>query len=392
MDLVDLVIIGALCYAAAVGYRRGLTYSLFSLAGLVIGLVVGSWLAATVPPLFHHYSVTIRSAIAIGLVLALAFLGDALGGLLGARLRVTTLRSHLGRLDSVAGTAWALLVVLAVSWFLGLVFDQGPIQPLAAQIQGSTILRTLDRDLPQGPAWLGDLQHVFNAVPFPEVFANLVPPLPGPVTLPANLRGDAAVSRDAAETVKVVSVGCGGLIEGSGFPIAPDVILTNAHVVAGGHSTTVQIPGRAGSLAARVVFFDPHTDLALLLVPGLNLTPLAFSNAGTRGAQGAVIGYPGGGVEQVVPGAIRGQIQAVGRDIYSQGLVSRQIYVLEASVIPGNSGGPFVNLQGQVLGVVFAKSLVTGNEGYALTAKDVAPDIAKGQHDTAAVSTQACVE
>ncbi len=392
MDLVDLVIIVALGYAGVLGYRRGLTYSLFSLVGLVVGLIVGSWLAATIPQLFHQYTVTVRSVIAIGLVLACAFLGDALGGLLGARLRITTLRSHLGPVDSLAGTAWGLLVVLAVSWFLGLVFEQGPIQPLAAQIQASTILRTLDRDLPQGPAWLGYLQHVFSAVPFPEVFANFVPPLPGPVALPADLSGDAAVRRDAAETVKVVSVGCGGLIEGSGFPVTRDLVVTNAHVVAGGHGTTVQVPGRLGSLPARVVFFDPHTDLALLLVPGLDLPPLPFSDTGPRGTQGAVIGYPGGGGEQVVPGAIRGQIQAVGRDIYSQGLVSRQIYVIEASVIPGNSGGPFVNLQGQVLGVVFAKSLVTTDEGYALTASEIAPDLARGERNTAPVSTESCVE
>ncbi len=392
MDVVDVVIIVALAYAAVVGYRRGLTYSLFSLVGLVVGLVVGSWLAATVPPLLHQFSGTIRSAIAIGLVLAVAFLGDALGGLVGARLRVTTLRSHLGPVDSLAGTAWGLVVVLAVSWFLGLVFEQGPIQPLAAQIQSSTILRTLDRNLPEGPAWLGYLQHVFSAVPFPQVFADLVPPLPGPVALPGDLSGDVAIRRDAAETVKVVSSGCGGLIEGSGFPVAHDLIMTNAHVVAGTHGTTVAIPGRLGSLPARVVFFDPRTDLALLLVPGLDLNPLPFSDGGSRGTQGAVIGYPGGGSEQVVPGAIRGEIQAVGRDIYSQGLVSRQIFVLEANVIPGNSGGPFVNLQGEVLGVVFAKSLVTNDEGYALTAREIAPDLARGEHDSTPVSTESCVD
>jgi hypothetical protein len=392
MDLVDLVIILALCYAAVMGYRRGFTYSLFSLLGLGVGLAVGSWVAATVPPLFHGLSQTGRSALAIALVLVLAFTGDALGGVLGARVRGTTIRSHLGKLDSVAGTAWGMVVVLAVTWYLGLLFDQGPIQPLAAQIQGSTILRALDRELPNGPAWLGDLQHLFTSVPFPEVFANLVPPLPGPVALPGDLQGNAAVARDAAETVKVVSFGCGGLIEGSGFPITGDVIATNAHVVAGGHGTTVQVPGRPGSLAARVVFFDPRTDLALLLVPGLSLPPLPLSEGGARGTQGAVIGYPGGGVEQVVPGAIRGQIQAVGRDIYAQGLVSRQIFVLQADVIPGNSGGPFVNLKGQVLGVVFAKSTVTSDEGYALTTKEVEPDISRGRDDTSAVSTESCVQ
>ncbi len=392
MNLVDLVIILALCYAAVMGYRRGLTYSLFSLLGLALGLAVGSWVAATVPPLIHGYSATVRSAIAIALVLAFAFLGDALGGVIGARLRVTTLRSHMGKLDSVAGIGWGMVVVLAVTWYLGLLFDQGPIQPLAAQIQSSTILRQLDRDLPQGPAWLGDLQHLFTALPFPQVFANLVPPLPGPVTLPGNLAGDAAITQVARETVKVVSSGCGGLIEGSGFPVTSDVIATNAHVVAGGHGTTILVPGKTAELPARVILFDPQTDLALLLVPGLDLTPLSFSTSGPRGTQGAVVGYPGGGFEQVVPGAIRGQIQAVGRDIYSQGLVNRQIYVLQASVIPGNSGGPFVNLKGQVLGIVFARSTATPDEGYALTAGQVATEISHGQSNTAAVSTEGCVQ
>jgi S1-C subfamily serine protease len=126
-------------------------------------------------------------------------------------------------------------------------------------------------------------------------------------------------------------------------------------------------------------------------VPGLALAPLTISTSGSRATQGAVIGYPEGGVEQVVPGAVRGELDAVGRDIYSTAIVSREIYVLQATVIPGNSGGPFVNLQGQVLGVVFAKSLVASDEGYALTAGEILPDVSKGEFDTAAVSTQSCV-
>ena len=392
MDLVDLVIILALIYAGLSGYRRGFVYSVFSLVGLLAGLGLGSWVATTVPPLLTGYSGTIRTVIAIGLLLTLAFLGDALGALLGARLRTTALRRRLGALDAFLGSAWGLLVVLMVSWYLGLVFAQGPIQPLAAQIQGSAILRTLGRQLPAGPAWLGGLQHVFTDVPFPQVFANLIPPLPGPVRLPGNLGGDAAITQDAAETVKVVSVGCGGLIEGSGFPVAGDVVVTNAHVVAGTHGTTVAVPGRALALAAQVVFYDPRTDLSLLLVPGLNLTPLQFSSSAQRGTQGAVIGYPEGGTEQVVGAAVQGQIQAVGRDIYANQLVSRQIYILQASVIPGNSGGPLVNLHGQVLGVVFAKSLVNQDQGYALTAAQVLPDINRGDQTRTPVSTGACVQ
>ncbi|MGH7642754.1 MAG: MarP family serine protease [Candidatus Dormibacteria bacterium] len=392
MDLIDILIIAALLYAAVRGYRRGLTYSLFSLLGLLAGLGLGAFLATSIPPLLHDFNVTVRSGIAIGILLALALLGDGLGTWVGPRLRLTTIRSHLGLIDSFLGVAWGLVVVLLASWYLGLTFASGPWPPLSNQIQKSAVLHALANQFPQDPAWLGGLQHIFSTVPFPEVFANLIPPLPAPVTVPATLAQNQAVIAAAAETVKVVSVGCGGLIEGSGFPVAPGVLLTNAHVVAGTHNSRVVVPGQGGSMGATVILFDPERDLALLRVPGLDLAPLTLSNSGTRATQGAVIGYPDGGNEQVVPGAIRGQLDAVGRDIYSRSIVSREIFVLQASVIPGNSGGPFVNLQGQVVGVVFAKSLVVTGEGYALTAGEILPDITRGETNTATVSTQGCVD
>ncbi|MGH7641256.1 MAG: MarP family serine protease [Candidatus Dormibacteria bacterium] len=390
VDFVDLVIIAALIYAAVRGYRGGLSYSLLSLLGLLVGIAVGAWLATSIPPLLPHSRPVIRTGVAVGLLLALALLGDGVGTWLGLRLRLGTKRRWLRRLDSVFGVAWGLIVVLVASWYLGLTFAAGPWPALSLQIQSSALLRALAQQFPQDATWLGELQHLLSGVPFPEVFADLVPPLPGPVALPHSLAGYPGVTKAAQETVKVVSAGCGGLIEGSGFPVAPGVLLTNAHVVAGGHSTQVVVPGRPGSLPATVVLFDPRTDLALLRVPQLGLAPLPLSNSGARGTQGAVIGYPEGGREQAVPGAIRGRVDAVGRDIYANATVSREIYVLQAQVIPGNSGGPFVDLSGQVLGVVFAKSEVESDEGYALSAGEVEHDIEVGAARTASVSTQGC--
>ncbi|MGC1405326.1 MAG: CvpA family protein, partial [Candidatus Dormiibacterota bacterium] len=224
MDIFDLVVIALLIYAAIRGYRRGLSYSFFSLVGLLVGLAFGAWLATSFPPLLRNLSVEVRSVIAIGLLVAMAILGDGLGTWVGLRLRVSAIRSHLGVVDSVGGVVWGLVIVLVATWYLGLTFASGPWPPLSQQIQKSAILRALAQRFPNDPTWLGGLQHLFSGVPFPEVFANLIPPLPGPVVLPANLAGNRAVANAAAETVKVVSVGCGGLVEGSGFPVAPGVI------------------------------------------------------------------------------------------------------------------------------------------------------------------------
>ncbi|HUY60649.1 MAG TPA: MarP family serine protease [Candidatus Dormibacteraeota bacterium] len=390
MDLLDLVIAGAVLLAALSGYRRGITLSVLSWAGLIGGLAAGAWVVTQLPSLLPTLNAGQRAAAAVVGLLALGMIGNALGAALGYRLRVTALRSRLGAVDSLLGTGFAVVVALTVSWFLGLTFSSVPVRPIAAQIQRSTILRVLDQRFPRPPGLFAGLEQLLAAVPFPQVFANLAPTLPGPVTLPSNLAHDPGVVRAAQETVKVVSPACGAVDEGSGFPVGPDLIVTNAHVVAGGHDFYVQIPGR-GNLAARLVRFDPRRDLALLWVPGLNLRPLPLGGPASRGTMGAVIGYPGGGPEQVIPAGVRGSLQAVGRDIYASQVVSRSIFVLQANVEPGNSGGPLVNLRGQVLGVVFAKSSVTTNLGFALTTAEMLPDLAGDAGLSARVGSGACL-
>ena len=192
-------------------------------------------------------------------------------------------------------------------------------------------------------------------------------------------------------TVRIVGDACGAIQEGSGFAVAPNYIITNAHVVAGERATEVQ-EQNVGSLPSTVVVFDPKLDIAILHVE----TPIAhvLSLEGTdvsRGEGGVVLGYPGGGPFIYRRAAVRRDLDAVGRDIYGRSDVERDVYELQAIVRPGNSGGPFVLLDGTVAGVVFAASTTDADVGYALTTPQIMPLVQKAETRTAAVSTQGCV-
>lgn len=234
------------------------------------------------------------------------------------------------------------------------------------------VLHSLDAVAPRPPAFLASVEGILSGVEFPPVFAGLEPSLPGALPVPASVN-TTGVQRVQQSVVKVSSLGCGGLVTGSGFPVGVGYVITNAHVVSGTSAHEIITPG-GRELKAAVVYFDPETDVAILYVQGYSAPAVTYAPA-SRGTEGAVIGYPGGGPEKVVPAVVDGAIQAEGRDIYNENLITRQIFVMQASVHPGNSGGPLVDLQGRVLGLVFATSAGDPNQAYALTDDEIMPDI-----------------
>jgi len=224
----------------------------------------------------------------------------------------------------------------------------------------------------------------------PRVFEALAPSVEtGPP--PANSGLPPAVAaRVTASTVRVEGAACDAIETGSGFAAAPEVVLTNAHVVAGQRTTTVVRPdGRR--LNAVVTAFDPGRDVAVLRVRGLGQAALPLAAAGA-GETGAVFGHPGGTPRTIVsPAAIRQKTRAVGRDIYDQRQVVRQIFILAASLRPGDSGGGLVDASGTVVGMAFGIAPDRPSTAYALTSEELRPVLDAAAGRTGAVSTGPCL-
>ncbi len=394
MDILDALIVLLILALSFSGYRRGFTWGGLAMLGLVVGAVVGALIA---PPLTRFFAPHPRSAdeplIAAGIFIAAILVIEGLGSTLGYRARVLTLKTRLATWNSVAGSISSCLGVLFVAWFLGYTFANSSLSVVNTQINGSAIERALLSIAPQPPAFLAKVQEFLQNSDLPNPFSGLMPSLPAE-PLPAST-DTAGVRAAQAAVSRVIAYGCGGpgaAVAGSAWPVGPDLVLTNAHVVAGSYSQTVQPPGRQ-PLSAQVVLFDPNVDVAILEVPGLAMSPLPIASAyPAAGTQAAVIGYPQGGAEATVAAAVRGTENASTWDIYYSGYVTRETVVVSADVIPGNSGGPLVDLHGQVIGVTFAMSTTTTDEGYALATSDISSDVRAAQGRTAIVGDGACVD
>ncbi len=385
----DLVLLALSAGAAYTGYRRGALLQVLAYGGLGAGLVAGALLAPYLARVAERPGA--QAGIALGTFLALGLVGDGIGWLVGSGLRAATHRSPLRAVDRAAGALLSVGALLLATWFLALNLVHGPSPTLAREIRRSAIVRGLAATLPEPPPLLAQVRRFLNRFGFPEVFAGLPPAPAAPVEGPARREVRRAVAAADDATVQVVGEACGRIQEGSGFLAAPGYVVTNAHVVAGVDAPEVREADGAAH-AATTVLFDPRLDLAVLRVaePVGPPLPLATEPA-ERGEGAAVLGYPEGGGLAAVPAAVRARLEAVGRDIYGRGRVRRDVYELQAEVRPGNSGGPFVDADGTVLGVVFAGSTTDPGIGYALASEEVGPVVERAEGRTAAVPTGPCL-
>jgi S1-C subfamily serine protease len=281
-----------------------------------------------------------------------------------------------------------------VAWALGVAVSGSRIDGVTPLVRSSTVLSKVNEVLPARAAGLLD---AFNNVVGTSFFPRYLEPFsperivdvkPGD----ARMKRDPDVTRAGASVLKVRGTNeCGRGIEGSGFVYAPDRLMTNAHVVAGVQDPQVIVGDDAHD--AKVVFYDPDLDIAVLDFDSGDVPTLPFTPEGEPAQPRdpvAILGYPQDGPFDIESGRIRAVQTLRSPDIYGDGAVIRDVYSLRGLVRPGNSGGPIVDSAGQVAGVVFAASVTDDDTGYALTADQVSDAADDGRISESEQSTQGC--
>ncbi len=387
MNLFDLLVILVVVGSAVGGYRLGFVHRVASWIGLALGIVVAAW---AVPRLMEHIEgpdPSSRLIIVGAAFLIIASLGGALGAAAGTQLRRAIPFGPARSVDQAGGAVAGLLGALVLVWLLLPAVSAVPGE-ISREARNSAIVRVLDDLAPQAPRSLQALRQRVSEVNFPQVFDDLRPSPRTGAPPAASALSPALQARVSASTVLVRGTACGRRMEGSGFSAADDVVVTNAHVVAGARNITVMRPDRR-VLSAQVQVFDPRRDLAVLSAPGLNQPPLPLGEA-DPGDEGAVFGHPRGQIPVAVhPARIEDERTAVGRDLYNQSQTERRVFFLAANLAPGDSGGPLVDPDGAVVGVAFAIAPDQPSTAYALTDEEVRPVLAQPRRG--AVSTGPCV-
>ncbi len=392
MNWVDVLVILLALLAAVSGARQGVLIALPAFLGVLGGAVLGIRLA---PPLVEMVTnPALRVALAVGVVILLVAVGETLGVWLGHKVKRRVSSSAGSGVDSGLGAVVQGMVVFVVAWLIALPLTSVAAMPgLSRAVNDSAVLGGVNTVMPEAAQGLpGELRTLLDESDFPSIVApfqntpvrRIQPPDP-------ELQGSDVVRalRPSVLKVRGIAPGCSRSLEGTGFVVAPERVMTNAHVVAGTDEVAVETPD--GRRDGRVVYYDPDTDVAIVAVPGLTAQPLSLvSEAPSAGDDAIALGYPLDGPYTATPARIRERIDLRGPDIYGSETVRRDVYTVRGEVRSGNSGGPLVDPTGGVVGVVFGASVENPETGFALTADEVRREVQRAGAFGAEVETGAC--
>ncbi|MEX0169703.1 MarP family serine protease [Streptomyces sp. LMG1-1-1.1] len=397
MNVLDILLLVAAVWFAIIGYRQGFVVGILS----VLGFLGGGLVAVLLLPILWDQLTdnsevsTSATVVFVMVVIVCASVGQAFTTHLGNKLRRFITWSPARALDATGGALVNVVAMLLVAWLIGSALAGTTLPTLGKEVRNSKVLLGVSRVMPdQASTWFANFSSTLARSGFPQVFSpfanepitEVLPPDPALARSPVAERAQRSI-------VKVVGTAqsCGKVLEGTGFVFADRRIMTNAHVVGGVDEPTVQIGGEGRLYDAKVVLYDWQRDIAVLDVPDLKATPLTFTDEAARSGDDAIVaGFPENGSYDVRSARVRGRISPTGPDIYHRDQVRREVYSLYTTVRQGNSGGPLLTEDGEVYGVIFARSLDDANTGYALTVDEIREDIERGRTANQQVDTQAC--
>lgn len=349
--------------AALGGYRLGLLARVSSWIGLAGGLFAASRVLPSILRALHDATANQLLLVSVGTLVGAGLLGQGLGLVVGNRLHATLPRGGVRSVDRAAGSIAGILGVVVGLWLILPLMADVP-GWFAAESRSSAVAGLIHDRLPDAPDTVDTLRRLLGDDQYPRVFDALDrSPEVGPVPTSSEVP-DGVVDAVVPSMVSVEGVACRRVQEGSGFVVGPNLVVTNAHVVAGEDSTTVRRTD-AVELKGDVVAFDPDRDLAVLRVPGLDRPGLTLGDTSVDG-RGAAFGHPGGGALRAAPFQVGQVVTATGTDIYDKDRTSRQVLVLAAELRPGDSGAPLIDAGGSVVGVAFAIAPDRPGVAYAL--------------------------
>ncbi|HWI30997.1 MAG TPA: MarP family serine protease [Microbacterium sp.] len=388
MSAIDFVIIAILVVAVIVGIQRGLLASVGTLIGLALGGVAAYWVVPLVNAAIP--GAAWRGPVVLAVGVGILVLGAVVGSMIGMALRRGVDRTKLRVFERILGGALTLVVAALAVSLAGQSIAATGMPGVAATVSSSRVLTAI-ADLTPRPiaATLAELRGVALAEGMPRLGELLAPQMQP--TSPEVALDDPALTTAAQSVARVsgVAYACGISASGSGFVVAPDRVMTNAHVVAGVDRPVVELPGRAAR-EGRVVYFDPVDDIALIAVDDLDGAPLTVAPTLGVGSAAVVQGYPYGGPFTASTAQVLSVAPAQVPDIYDSSSSSRDVYALAAHVRPGNSGGPLLTTTGAVTGLVFARADNDDNVGYAMTMTELTPVLSQATDLDATVASGTC--
>ena len=388
LTILDLALILMLLSYLIYGLRNGFMVTLGGIAGFVVGAIA----AFMAVPLVSGWVTDSgwRLTATVGAAVVLIALGHGLGTMIGRKVRHAMRIKPLHAVDRLIGGVVSVVVAALVMSMLAFSISSLGVPFVSQQLAESRVIRYIDSVTPTPvKSTMAQLRSTVIGDGIPKLIEGVGPVTPVPV--PNESTDTPALNQAADSVLKIAGTAfeCGQNQTGSGFVVSPGRVVTNAHVVAGVSQPVVEVPD-GGALPGRVVYFDSQRDIAVLAVDGLQSNPLPLSADLAAGSPAAFAGYPHGGPFQSKPATIQGISTILVPDIYGNNPSPELVYRLAGDVQPGNSGGPLLTMQGQVAGLIFAKTTTDAALGFALTMQDLEPVAAQAPGLSDPVSAGQC--